>query len=115
MRSVVERRYSEVRREWPCKRSSRSSYSVSSFKIISVATFFIVSLADMMFGTVRMLACSLVYSFSIEIAKDNPLEKTIHFGGIKGHAIRQQYMNDTMGKSNLSVILMPKHPLCLYF
>jgi hypothetical protein len=80
-----------------------------------VATFFIVSLADMMFGTVRMLACSLVYSFSIEIAKDNPLEKTIHFGGIKGHAIRQQYMNDTMGKSNLSVILMPKHPLCPYF
>ncbi|KDR66848.1 hypothetical protein GALMADRAFT_216738 [Galerina marginata CBS 339.88] len=31
-----------------------------------------------------------VYGFSIvEIVKDNPKEKTIHFGGIKGQAIRQ--------------------------
>jgi fatty acid synthase subunit alpha, fungi type len=30
-----------------------------------------------------------VYGFSIiEIVKDNPKEKTIHFGGIKGQAIR---------------------------
>jgi hypothetical protein len=40
----------------------------------------------------RLLA---VYGFSIEIAKDNPIEKTIHLGGIKGHAIRQRYMDDT--------------------
>ncbi|KAF9532470.1 fatty acid synthase [Crepidotus variabilis] len=34
-----------------------------------------------------------VYGFSIiEIVKDNPKEKTIHFGGIKGQAIRQRYM-----------------------
>jgi fatty acid synthase subunit alpha len=32
-----------------------------------------------------------VYGFSIiEIVKDNPMEKTIHFGGIKGQAIRQR-------------------------
>jgi hypothetical protein len=35
-----------------------------------------------------------VYGFSIiEIVKDNPKEKTIHFGGIKGQAIRQRYMD----------------------
>jgi fatty acid synthase subunit alpha, fungi type len=43
-----------------------------------------------------------VYGFSIvEIVKDNPKEKTIHFGGIKGQAIRQRYMDmtyDTMDK-----------------
>ncbi|EAU85370.1 fatty acid synthetase alpha subunit [Coprinopsis cinerea okayama7 len=43
-----------------------------------------------------------VYGFSIvEIVKDNPKEKTIHFGGIKGQAIRQRYMEmtyDTMDK-----------------
>jgi fatty acid synthase subunit beta len=43
-----------------------------------------------------------VYGFSIiEIVKDNPMEKTIHFGGIKGQAIRQRYMDvtyDTMDK-----------------
>jgi fatty acid synthase subunit beta len=36
-----------------------------------------------------------------EIVKDNPKEKTIHFGGIKGQAIRQRYMDmtyDTMDK-----------------
>jgi fatty acid synthase subunit alpha len=34
-----------------------------------------------------------VYSFSIvDIVKNNPKEKTIHFGGIKGQAIRQRYM-----------------------
>jgi hypothetical protein len=27
--------------------------------------------------------------------KDNPKEKTIHFGGIKGQAIRQRYMDMT--------------------
>jgi fatty acid synthase subunit alpha len=33
-----------------------------------------------------------VYGFSIiEIVKDNPKEKTIHFGGIKGQDIRQRY------------------------
>ena len=43
-----------------------------------------------------------VYSFSIlEIVKDNPKEKTIYFGGIKGLAICQHYMHmsyDTMDK-----------------
>ncbi|GBE87869.1 fatty acid synthase [Sparassis crispa] len=43
-----------------------------------------------------------VYGFSIvQIVKDNPKEKTIHFGGIKGQAIRQRYMDmtyDTMDK-----------------
>ena len=43
-----------------------------------------------------------VYGFSIiEIVKDNPKEKTIHFGGIKGQAIRSRYMEmtyDTMDK-----------------
>ena len=35
-----------------------------------------------------------VYGFSIiEIVKDNPKQKTIHFGGIKGQAIRQRYMD----------------------
>ena len=33
-----------------------------------------------------------VYGFSIvEIIKDNPKEKTIHFGGIKGQAIQQRW------------------------
>lgn len=37
-----------------------------------------------------------VYGFSIlEIVKENPKEKTIHFGGIKGQAIRQRYMDMT--------------------
>ena len=37
-----------------------------------------------------------VYVFLIvEILKDNPKEKTIHFGGIKGQAIRQRYMDMT--------------------
>ena len=43
-----------------------------------------------------------VYGLSIvEIVKDNPKEKMIHFGGIKGQAIRQRYMDmtyDTMDK-----------------
>ncbi|KAE9396321.1 hypothetical protein BT96DRAFT_996816 [Gymnopus androsaceus JB14] len=35
----------------------------------------------------------MVYRFSIlEIVKDNPKDKTVHFGGIKGQAIRQCYM-----------------------
>ncbi|KAI0046589.1 fatty acid synthase [Auriscalpium vulgare] len=37
-----------------------------------------------------------VYGFSIvEIVKDNPKKKIIHFGGIKGQAIRQRYMDMT--------------------
>ena len=51
-----------------------------------------------------------VYGFSIiEIVKDNPKEKTIHFGGIKGQAIRQRYMDmtyDTMDKDG-SVKTLP--------
>lgn len=43
-----------------------------------------------------------VYGFSIvDIVKNNPKEKTVHFGGIKGQAIRQRYMDmtyDTMDK-----------------
>ncbi|EJD06870.1 fatty acid synthase [Fomitiporia mediterranea MF3/22] len=43
-----------------------------------------------------------VYGFSIvDIVKNNPNEKTIHFGGIKGQEIRQRYMDmayDTMDK-----------------
>ena len=43
-----------------------------------------------------------VYGFSIiELVKQNPKEKTIHFGGIKGQAIRQRYVDmtyDTMDK-----------------
>jgi fatty acid synthase subunit alpha len=43
-----------------------------------------------------------VYGFLItEIVKNNPKEKTIHFGGIKGQAIRQRYIDmtyDTMDK-----------------
>ena len=43
-----------------------------------------------------------VYGLSIvEIVKDNPKEKTIYFGNIKGQAIRQCYMDmtyDTMDK-----------------
>lgn len=47
-----------------------------------------------------------VYGFSIvDIVKNNPKELTIHFGGIKGQAIRQRYMDltyDTMdGKGEL--------------
>ncbi|KAI7955320.1 hypothetical protein MJO28_005720 [Puccinia striiformis f. sp. tritici] len=34
-----------------------------------------------------------VYGFSIlEIVRNNPKEKIVHFGGIKGHGIRQRYM-----------------------
>ena len=37
-----------------------------------------------------------VYGFSIiDIAKHNPKEKTIYFGGIKGQAIRQRYIDTT--------------------
>ena len=43
-----------------------------------------------------------VYGFSIiDIVKNNPKEKTIHFGGIKGHTIRERSMvmtYDTMDK-----------------
>jgi fatty acid synthase subunit alpha len=38
----------------------------------------------------------VVYGFSmVEIVKDNPMEKTIHFGGIKDQAIRRRYMDMT--------------------
>jgi fatty acid synthase subunit beta len=37
-----------------------------------------------------------VYGFSIvKMVKDNPKEKTIHFCGIKGQAIRQRYIDMT--------------------
>jgi fatty acid synthase subunit alpha, fungi type len=37
-----------------------------------------------------------VYGFSIlDIVKNNPKEKVIHFGGLKGQAIRQRYMEMT--------------------
>lgn len=37
-----------------------------------------------------------VYGFSIlEIVRSNPKEKVVHFGGIKGHGIRQRYMEMT--------------------
>lgn len=37
-----------------------------------------------------------VYGFSdIEIVKDNPKEKTVHFGGIKGQAICKRYIDTT--------------------
>lgn len=43
-----------------------------------------------------------VYGFSIvDIVKNNPKEKTIHFGGLKGQEIRQRYMDmtyDTLDK-----------------
>jgi fatty acid synthase subunit alpha, fungi type len=43
-----------------------------------------------------------VYGFSIvDIVKNNPKQKTVHFGGLKGQAIRQRYMEmsyDTMDK-----------------
>ena len=46
-----------------------------------------------------------VYGFSIiEIVKDNPKEKTIHFGGIKGQAIRARCMEmtyDAMDKDSV--------------
>jgi len=51
-----------------------------------------------------------VYGFSIiDIVKDNPKTKTIHFGGIKGQAIRERYMQmsyDTMDKDG-SVKTLP--------
>jgi fatty acid synthase subunit alpha, fungi type len=36
----------------------------------------------------------------VEIVKDNPKEKTIHFGGIKGQAIRKRYMEMTFYTTN---------------
>lgn len=37
-----------------------------------------------------------VYGFSIlEIVRNNPKEKTVHFGGLKGQATRQKYMDMT--------------------
>jgi fatty acid synthase subunit beta len=64
-----------------------------------------------------------LYGFSIiEIVKNNPKEKTIHFSGIKGQAIRQCYMGmtyDTMDKdghvktlplfADIDVIRCPKY------
>lgn len=52
-----------------------------------------------------------VYGFSIvDIVKNNPKELTIHFGGIKGQAIRQRYMDlryDTVDESGQ----LKNHPL----
>ena len=40
-----------------------------------------------------------VYGFSIiEIVKDNPKEKTVHFSGIMGQAAWQRYMDMTMDR-----------------
>lgn len=42
-----------------------------------------------------------VYGFSIvDIVKNNPKQKTVHFGGIKGQAIRQRYMDMTYDSSD---------------
>ncbi|KAH7106327.1 fatty acid synthase [Auriculariales sp. MPI-PUGE-AT-0066] len=45
------------------------------------------------------------YGFSIvDIVKNNPLQKTVHFGGIKGQEIRQRYMAmsyDTLDKDGI--------------
>ncbi|KAF9017458.1 hypothetical protein BDZ89DRAFT_1213716 [Hymenopellis radicata] len=46
--------------------------------------------------------CYLSAVYAIEIVKDNPKERTIHFGGIKGQAIYQRYMDmtyDTIGNT----------------
>jgi len=41
------------------------------------------------------------YGFSIvEIVRENPKKKTIHFGGIKGQAIRERYMEMTYDTTN---------------
>jgi fatty acid synthase subunit beta len=49
-----------------------------------------------------------VYGFSIvEIVKDNPKEKAIHFGGIKDQAIRQRYTDmtyNTMDKDDVKTL-----------
>lgn len=51
-----------------------------------------------------------IHGFSIiEFVKQNPEEKTIHFGGIKGQAIRQHYIDmtyDTLNKDG-SVKMLP--------
>ncbi|KAF8753393.1 fatty acid synthase [Rhizoctonia solani] len=55
-----------------------------------------------------------VYGISIvDIVKNNPKEKTIHFGGIKGQAIRQRYMSmsyDTTDKDG-NVKTLPSSPI----
>lgn len=59
-----------------------------------------------------------VYGFSIvEIVKDNPKAKTIHFGGIKGQDIRQRYMNmayDAMDKDGNIKTLFLTDRICLF-
>ncbi len=58
------------------------------------------------------------YGFSIvEIVRENPKKKTIHFGGIKGQAIRECYMEmtyDTMYEESNIKSLPPfmdnRHP-----
>ncbi|TIC66451.1 hypothetical protein E3Q02_01872 [Wallemia mellicola] len=54
-----------------------------------------------------------VYGFSIiDIVKNNPKAKTIHFGGLKGQAIRQRYMDlryDTTDKEG-NVKTLPLFP-----
>lgn len=49
-----------------------------------------------------------VYGFSIlEIVRTNPKEKTVHFGGLKGQATRQKYMEMTYTTS--------EHARCFLF
>ncbi|KIK50406.1 hypothetical protein GYMLUDRAFT_253014 [Collybiopsis luxurians FD-317 M1] len=59
-----------------------------------------------------------VYGFSIlEIVKDNPKEETIHFGGIKGQATCQCYMDTsyyTIDKDSY-IKTLPLHPNSLLF
>ncbi|GAA95524.1 uncharacterized protein L969DRAFT_45497 [Mixia osmundae IAM 14324] len=44
-----------------------------------------------------------VYGFSIiDIVKNNPKELTVHFGGLKGHQIRQRYMEMTYHSTDKS-------------
>eukprot|EP01117_Protostelium_nocturnum_P000846 TRINITY_DN1109_c0_g1_i4.p1 TRINITY_DN1109_c0_g1~~TRINITY_DN1109_c0_g1_i4.p1 ORF type:complete len:3931 (+),score=1672.78 TRINITY_DN1109_c0_g1_i4:607-12399(+) len=55
-----------------------------------------------------------VYGFSIlDIVKNNPKEKTIHFGGLKGQDIRERYMNmtyDTIDRVDGSTKTLPLFP-----
>jgi acyl dehydratase len=50
-----------------------------------------------------------VYGFSIlEIVRTNPKEKTVHFGGLKGQATRQKYMDMTYTTSSaFSPVFLP--------
>src|SRR3981189_1799849 len=63
---------------------------------------------------VRRLMQFGLYGLSIiELVKENPKEKTIHFGGIKGQTISQRYMDmtyDMMDKDgNVTVLPLFAH------